>query len=199
MDVPITPEGRREIAIWAAWFKDRGGLDMVFHSSLGRDGETAKLLAKPSRATLVDLGADLFPQNMGTLSGQPREYADPSMRAMIANPGMRPPKGESLNTFKATYLPVLGSLLRMGRSQKIAVVSHGSNIQLANAWISAGAKQTLEINPGALGLKVSPGDVFYVDPFNFLSVPQIKLSQADRAPLANGLFQVRHGRTAWSA
>lgn len=171
---------------------------MVFTSSLRRDCETGSLVAEASRATLVSLGEDLFPQDLGKLSGRLKEEVTTKMEGLVANPRKTPIGGESMDRFKRTFLPVWRSLLRMSRLQAIGLVTHGSNIQLVNAWLSAGMKDSLELNPGALGLKVNPSAVYYVDPDNCLGVPQIVLTQADLAPLAPGLYQIRHGRTAWS-
>lgn len=197
VDLPLTPEGRREISLWANWFKARGGLDMVYHSSLIRDAETAKILAKPSRATLIDLGPVLFPQDQGDLSGLPKSSVIHAQNRLLARPEASG-TGESLADAARRFLPAWNDILGMSKWQKVALVSHGSGIQLANAWTSAGAKRSLELNLPGLGLKVPVNSVMFVDPFNFLSLPPINLTLADLAPLSRGLFQVRHGRTAWS-
>ncbi len=199
VDLPITPEGRREISTWAKWFKDRGGLDLVYHSDLVRDQETAKILAKANRATLVELGPSLRPQNQGVLQGQLKESAEGRQHGFLMQSFRRVPGGESLDEFKAKFLPTFFDLLRIAKHAKVALVSHGSNMQLANAWLSAGAKASLEINPLALGVKIPSCCVSFLDPADFLSVPPFFLTQANLAPLTNGLYSIRHGRTAWSS
>lgn len=199
IDIPLTPEGRKETSQWATWFKDRGRLDVVYHSSLIRDEETAQILGKSSRATLVGLGDLLFPQDQGKFSGMPKEEAEDKLAPFFDNPYKTIPGGQSLDTFKRIYLPVFWDILRMSKGRKVALVTHGSNIQLVNGWLMAGAKASWEVDPGAMGLKVRPDGVFYLDPWDFLSNPPCVLSLAERAPLASGLYQIRHGRTAWSA
>lgn len=198
-DIPISPEGGRDIRAWGKWFKDRGGLKLIYHSDLLRDVQTAEILGKSSRATLINLHSSLQPQNMGRLQGMPKERFSELQARLQDLPDSRPPGGESLNEFKRTYLPTFWDILRISKTSPVGLVTHGSNVKLVNGWLTAGAPRDLRLNANALNIQVPTDGVFFINPVDCLGNPPHVFGLTDSIILGNGLYCIRHGRTEWSA
>lgn len=198
-DLPMTSEGRREVREKAELLAKIGKLDTVYHSSLIRAKETAEILAKPSKALVVDLGDLLLPQNLGKLQGRIKSEVIPQLEYYLNQPSKRPPGGESLDDVRNRYLPVFFGLLKGSRYQRSAVVGHGSTQALVHAWIVAGGKQTWDICLEALNFRLPPSTIMYLDPIDMLNELHVQVvSPLSRGPVPFGLFNVRHGMTEWN-
>lgn len=197
-DISLSPEGIQDMKDWGKTLRRLGPVHQVFYSDLIRDDQSAHLLARPSHALCVPMGDSLRPQGWGYLEGWNKDKAKPIQDSFNNQPTVRPRGGESLVEAASRYLPALLSILRASRNSRNVLVAHGSNIQLMNAWFSAGAKRSWELNLPGLGLRISPCVGFFVNPDDYLTVPPLMIYQETTAPLTNGLILIRHGRTNWS-
>lgn len=122
----------------------------IVSSDLSRAEQTARVVARENDLELAakDFLHDLRPWHVGDLAGQETVKAIPKMKLLAAHPDTRAPGGESFNTFRKRFLTCLiGLLSRVHKEQRTLVaVAHTRNLQMAGAWMTAGAKPNLSVD-----------------------------------------------------
>jgi broad specificity phosphatase PhoE len=76
--------------------------------------------------------------HIGDLAGEPVSTSTPQIKAYMLDPTKRIPGGESWNDFLDRYLGFLRP--QWHQPGYAALVTHGRNIQVARAWLTAGAQ-----------------------------------------------------------
>ena len=76
--------------------------------------------------------------HLGDLAGEPVATSTPRIKAYMTHPTERIPGGESWNDFLDRYLGFLRPQWK--QPGYAALVTHGRNIQVARAWLTAGAE-----------------------------------------------------------
>jgi broad specificity phosphatase PhoE len=210
-DIPLSGDGLQQAHDLGVKFAQKGGLDKLATSDLGRAQQTAKIISHYTHAPIVYNGDKLQPWHLGQHEGTPTSEALPEMeRYMTTHPDEVPPgrgpestqDGESFNSFKNRGLSAFKMLLAehtADPSAKIGAVTHYRNIRLANAWVKEGGVGNDRINPDYMKGKAGPpGSVWRLakGPGEEPSLKEISMD--DPSPLGGGVYLIRHGLTAWN-
>jgi broad specificity phosphatase PhoE len=206
-DIPMTDEGRTEVAKLGESFARKGGLDKVYRGPLERTRDTAALVGGDAPQIEVE---GLRPWALGDLEGQPHAETKDTIESLMKDrPNVAPPgqgplseyPGESHQQFVSTVAgamrPILNDFER-DPSQRIGVVTHSRDLRALRALVDGGFPATERIDPRALDEKVpDPGEVARLTP----GKDGWRLEKADisgDAPLEPGIYIIRHGETEWN-
>lgn len=213
-EVPLTDAGVQKARTTAMKFAQRGGLDELMASSLGRTVHTAKILSQYTHAPLTYVGDGLHPWHLGQLEGQAVTPENASLvEDLMKNrpndkvPGRGPlstADGESFQDFEDRTKPMLWQIrqrLATNPNLKLGIVSHYRVKKLLQAWMRNGMEQNGPIDREDMAMKdkISPGgiDRFTVDPY---AGPQMSSVDLDhhQGNLLPGAYFIRHEETAWN-
>jgi broad specificity phosphatase PhoE len=211
-DVPLSYKGINKAHQIGINLSQRGGLDSISTSDLGRARETAKIVSTHTHAPIVYSGRALHPWHLGGLEGQPTDKVIPEMEKYMTTkkdeaPQGRGPEstadGEPFNSFKQRTLGILKTALAKHTimpNAKDAYVTHYRDIKLAQAWVKAGGVGNDGIDEETMKEKNDPpGSVhrMFVDPKS-QETKMEPISTDDTTPLKGGVYLIRHGHTNWN-
>lgn len=166
-DIPLDDKGKREAVALGAQFGSMG-IQKVYTTDLKRGTEVAMNIARVAKVPLIKT-FDLRPWNLGVLTNKEVDKVLPVMNKLVERSDVPIPNGESFDTFRMRYLPVLKGLLdEAARSPKpIVAVTHSRNIQLARAWDKAGRPDDYSFDLGRMmdyKDEVPPGHALELEP-----------------------------------
>ncbi len=211
-ELPLTPEGLQAAHDMAMKLAQKGGVDRIVTSDLGRTRTTAQILNKYTRAPITDVTDKLHPWHLGSLEGE--EVTPDKIDLMnhlirhepdLAIPGRGPTstaEGESFNSFKSRTLPYFDKLLRdyvANPSERTAVVTHFRNKKLMEAWIRKGALPDYQVDHEEMTQDGgNPGSITRVsrNPSTGYQLNDVDLSSPGN--LQGGLYLIRHEKTPWN-
>lgn len=197
-DIPMTPEGALEVKESSKLLSSLGGVELIFHSSLGRCVETAQILHKFNKSATLIEDNRLLPWDQGKLQGMPKdEFSRAKISFYINQPSKKIPGGQSLDDWRMQFFPAIsGIIFGASKRYKVAVVSHGSTVSFIYSWLIAGAPSTYLLCRPEIHHILPPGDIGYVDPLDPSTIERI--NRYTKSVLQTGSFLVRHGKTAWN-
>lgn len=216
-EIPLTSEGIQRAHDLAIKIAQRGGLDEIHSSSMGRAMTTAKLLSKATHAPIVYSGDGLHPWHLGSLEGQEitPDIAD-HMKSLIKDapdysPQGRGPlstaDGESFNSFKDRTLSKIKELMRQSRvdpTRKIGVVTHYRVKKLIDSYLQKGAHEDSndvdldEMTRHSVDNKPGSIDRLSVDPNGGPQMSSVDMDHGGSGDLQGGLYLIRHENTEWN-
>lgn len=203
-DIPLSREGKAQLAAEAADIGQRGGFDVILSSPLYRARQTAKafLNASGPNARMAILPG-LLPQRQGELEGRPKAENQALLDEYQAKrpdeplPGVSPytgKPGQSFNSIRTTFLrDGLIPGMQMAKDNpdlRVLALTHSSNIKIAHGWDLAGRPQDLSVAPSGLHEQSEvPGGILRVDERGFSPLAQ--------GPIQPGFYLGRHGQTTF--
>jgi ribonuclease H / adenosylcobalamin/alpha-ribazole phosphatase len=131
-DIPLTDLGREQAARAADALAERGGVDAVVTSPLGRARETAEAVARATGAPLAveeGFAETDFGSWEGLSFGEVMERWPDEMTAWLADAKAAPSGGESFAAVGMRVDAALDRLLDAYQGQKVVVVSHVTPIK----------------------------------------------------------------------
>lgn len=132
-DVPLSADGKKEVAKLAEKLKD-SGIQTVVTSDLQRAVETAEAVAEATGAK-VEEEPGLRPWHFGpTIEGQQTKKMLPVIEQLVRHPDQVPEGGESFNSFKDRFLSAYERVQEEHLGEKIAIVTHYRGTKLLDAW-----------------------------------------------------------------
>jgi probable phosphoglycerate mutase len=145
-DVPLNTQGHREADQLAGELKNYPITDII-SSDLSRAAHTAAAIAKPHSLPVMHTKT-LRPWNLGNFTGQNVKDVTNDINKFVVSPNKTVPDGESFNSFKERYLPILRLAMdyAQNKGRTVALVSHTRNAQLTKAWMAAGADPDYDIS-----------------------------------------------------
>ena len=132
-DIPLTDLGREQAACAADALAERGGVDAVVTSPLGRARETAEAVARATGAPLAveeGFAETDFGSWEGLSFGEVMERWPDEMTAWLADAKAAPSGGESFAAVGMRVDAALDRLLDAYQGQKVVVVSHVTPIKM---------------------------------------------------------------------
>jgi ribonuclease H / adenosylcobalamin/alpha-ribazole phosphatase len=132
-DYPLTELGRKQAAAVAARLAERGGIELIVTSPLGRARRTAEAVAERlSVAMTVD--DDLAETDFGSWEGltfaEVSERWPAEMKSWLADAEAAPPGGESFTAVGRRVDAALDRLVTAHDGRTVAVVSHVTPIKI---------------------------------------------------------------------
>jgi broad specificity phosphatase PhoE len=223
-NIPLSLDGRAQAKERGIQFARKGGIDLIYSSSLGRAVETAQFVHKAnSKARFAETTRSLHPWHMGGYEGKPTMKVLPMMNDLILNhPDKMPPPapgdsnstnktGETYHQFERRVMDFVGPGLKrylMDPEQKILWVTHYRDLKLLQGWESAGFPQDLHIDRAEVIRKDGePGQVSRLWATDIHETPEgmwgtwhlAKVNMESLDKLKGGIYIMRHGFTAWNA
>lgn len=120
---PLSTLGRKEAAALAKKLAD-SGIEVIFHSDLGRAADTAEALARTTGAKLYAM-KQLRPWDLGKFTGRSSSQVIPEITRFAENSPDRPVAGgESFNSFLARAKRGVKDALENSNGKKLALVTH---------------------------------------------------------------------------
>lgn len=171
-DVPVSSEGKAQIAQIAAFFKGKP-VQRVLTSDTRRAGETAHAIAQATGAKVIE-HPGLRPWE-GAKPGQDVKTAAPLLKHLFEHPDERGPGGM---TYREFYTHLLGAL--HGLKPGDVAVTHGRNVMTAWSLLQGGGKFHPMLPPHDPS-PTNPGDVFLVRPRGLVKVFHVPQAQARAA------------------
>lgn len=211
-DIPLSSEGLMKVHQLAQQLAMKGGVDRIFASDLNRTRTTAGVISHYTRAPIVHVGPELHPWHLGSLEGsevtpERIDYMhyltqhEPDTPIEGYGPESTYP-GESFNDFKNRTLPLFDRLLREHRAnpgERTAVVTHGRDLKLMNAWLRAGAEPDGKIDVGEMNQDHdSPGSVLKVKYDPRIGTTGSSVDLRSPSYLGGGIYLIRHENTDWN-
>lgn len=127
-DVPLTDEGRRDIQLTANKLKIYSP-KMVYSSDLGRDAESAMLIAEILGNIPYETNFALRTADMGALTGMAEKDVEDRMLRWYQNPYEQAPSGESRGNFERRVWAFLEPKIELARGvaafRPTVFVTHG--------------------------------------------------------------------------
>lgn len=161
---PLNESGRAE-AMQAAHHMRYTRLAGIVSSPLMRAAHTAQQIASSS-GQQASADGRLLPWNLGWLAGKSRKAFSNALRGYVSAPSKQIPGGESLNEFRARWIPALNDYAVQAEplGAPWLLVVHTSNIEAARGGLP---EQTSLSDPGSLlRVHLEPtGLVLYPDTF----------------------------------
>lgn len=214
-ELPLTPEGLMKAHTLGQKLAQKGGLDRILTSSLGRTIQTAKIISHYTHAPITYIGDGLRDWAYGALEGQPvtQDNVDLLNHLVTEEPDLKLPgrgplstvDGESFNDFRKRVIPFVQKVLGESRArpqERTGLVTHQRVIKLINAWMRNGMQDDHSVDAGEMSLQTqgrSPGSLerLHVDQF---AGPQMSGVDLDHhGLLQGGLYLIRHEATPWNA
>jgi len=145
LDIPLNAEGKTEAEKTAQRVAEFP-VGRIVSSDLQRASVTAKALQaalkKQGSNVSVDLTKDLRPWNLGQLQGKAVAESLVTIKRLIANPKMKAPGGESMQSFLTRFLGCMATLFAEARANAkkgmIVAVSHTRNQRAIHGWVEGG-------------------------------------------------------------
>jgi broad specificity phosphatase PhoE len=169
-EIPLTDEGRANVQITANKIKIYSP-KIIYSSDLGRDSETAMMIAELLGNIPYETDFALRTANMGTLSGLPEKQAHERVERWYDNPTEPAPSGESLHAYEKRTWKFIGPKVDLAREvpsfRPTAFVTHGRTIALLDSYYNIKrAKDALM--PVPAGVAVIRSNVNGMDSLEFL-------------------------------
>lgn len=146
-DVPLSPQGVKEVEATGKAMKDKGiKLDGIITSDLSRTVRTAEIISKALGVPILAKTIGLRPWNLGVYTGQESKKVHGELRQYVDDGNKVVPEGESFNTFKHRFLGTVMDILDKYKDKKIAIVTHHRGDRLMNAWLKAGGSRNENVD-----------------------------------------------------
>ena len=213
-EIPLTGRGLEQAQDVGIRLAQKGGLDEIKSSSLGRTLQTASAISRFTHAPITYKGDGLHPWHLGGLEGsdvtpEKIEFINDRIHNHPDTPveGRGPRSsydGESFNDFKTRTLDFISKEIHgagMASRRRVGLVTHYRVKKLIDAWMRKGAGSDYDIDEDLMTSNSddhSPGGVdrLVVDPN---AGPQMfNVDLASPAQLGGGLYLIRHGETEWN-
>jgi broad specificity phosphatase PhoE len=149
----LTPKGIKEIKKDSRFFK-KIGLDLIYSSDLHRTAQTAKIVARATKAPVI-FAKDLRELNTGIFNGQSSTLYHAYFKNKLERFVKRPAKGESLLDYRRRIYKFFKKINQKHKGKKILIICHGDPL-----WLLEGAaenktpRQMLKI----YGNRLMPGE-----------------------------------------
>jgi broad specificity phosphatase PhoE len=214
-ELPLTTEGLMKAHQLGMKLAQKGGLDRLMTSSMGRTVTTAKIISHYTHAPVVHIGDELHPWHLGGLEGQDvtPERVDFQNSMIKDHPDFKVPgrgplssrDGESFNDFKDRTLPFLQQMITQSRSrpeEATGLVTHYRVRKLLEAWMRKGMPEdgsidTNEMTTHTKGGKPGSLERLVVDPYAGPQMTSVDINSPGR--LGGGLYFIRHEDTPWNS
>jgi ribonuclease H / adenosylcobalamin/alpha-ribazole phosphatase len=131
-DIPLTELGRKQAAAAASRLAERGGVDLIVTSPLGRARRTAEAVAERLGAPIGvddDLAETDFGSWEGMSFGEVAQRWPDDMASWLADADAAPPGGESFASVAVRVDAALDRLLAAHQGRTVVVVSHVTPIK----------------------------------------------------------------------
>ena len=158
-DLPLTPEGRDQVAETAFRLADLP-VTRIYTTDLQRGVETAEPLSEQTKAP-ISRHVELRPWHYGQWTGMPTDQALPLLDNLVNHPTVPAPGGESFLQFLTRFLPFVLPLLRQPTLS--AVVTHGRNVKALEAYL-ANHGHGLNMQVWSSAPLIPPAGVLYATP-----------------------------------
>jgi len=213
-ELPLTTEGLMKAHQLGMKLAEKGGLDRLMTSSMGRTVQTAKIISHYTHTPIVHIGDELHPWHMGALEGQDitPEKIDFQNKLIREQPDFKVPgrgplstrDGESFNDFKNRTMPFLQQAMAQSRSrpeEATGLVTHYRVRKLLEAWMRKGAPEDGSIDTEEMTTHTAhgkPGSLerLVMDPYAGPQLSSVDLNSSGR--LGGGLYFIRHEDTPWN-
>lgn len=141
LDVPLSPQGKKEVNHLADKLAD-SGIKNIASSNLKRAHETADVIAEVTGA-VVRKDMALRPWDLGKFAGEKSALVCDQINSYAKNkPDQAVPEGESFNKFKKR---AFGGIVKAIDSGADAIVTHHRVERLLKAWQAQGEKPDGEL------------------------------------------------------
>lgn len=151
LDVPLDANGVQQAHETARDLTKEHQIQHVYASPLERAFVTGKMIAVRARCA-IEKDEALKPWNVGAWSGKPVDKVLPAMEALVKTPEKSAPQGEPFAKFAHRFLSALVRILHRAKEKDacVCIVTHTRDLQLAKAWVAAGAKPDLTYDSDAV-------------------------------------------------
>lgn len=168
-NVPLNDHGRQEAQKLGQKLAG-SGIRTLIHSDLDRARDTAQAISQTTGARLVPTPL-LRPWNVGIYTGKDSNAAHPELqRLAMQSPDEPIPEGESFNQFKQRAAQGVHFTLLEGQGQPTGMVTHHRVERFLNAWLAAGQRPDLTIDPNVMfqkGEAPAQAKIISIDPRMF--------------------------------
>lgn len=150
LDLPLSDKGQVGV-IDAQQHMKTVPLKGIYTADLLRTVQTADIVKSGTQSDpKIYLDDGLKTWNLGVLSGTRKEIGRPLVEQLVASPDVAPEGGESLNAFKARFLPAFEKLAaKTTVAAPCLFVLSGSNLRtLGQEWL--GDSEKLDLDEGGL-------------------------------------------------
>lgn len=145
----LTPKGIRDVKKAAQFFKTIG-LDFIFSSDMKRSAETAKIIAKVTKARLI-LDKNLRELNTGVFNGQHPDIYRHYFKNKLERFFKRLAKGENLFECQKRMFNVLKKINNKYKNKTILIAGHGDPLWLLEGGVkNKTPRQMLNMYPKRL-------------------------------------------------
>lgn len=215
IDVPLTSVGHQQALNTGIRLANKGGLDEIKTSDLGRTIDTARSISRFTHAPITYVGKGLHPWHLGPMEGIPvtpeliqqtNDMVKLTPDEAITGRGEGSTEdGESFNDFKERTLKFLqGEIHKIGSNsqRKIGLVTHFRVKKLLDAWLRKGAQSDFTIDPDVMTDNTNDHTPAGVDRLvlDYNAGPQMfGVDLNSNATLGGGLYLIRHGATAFNS
>ncbi len=151
LDFPLSDEGRIGLVKAQQYLKDIP-LAAIYAPTLKRTTETAQIIQSGCISDPVIISADQSKTwNLGTLMGTTKKPNRPIVTHFMENPHEKPNGGESLDEFRARFLPWIAEREAevSEHKQPILLIMSGSNLRELSTQLY-GDKEVLDMDEGGL-------------------------------------------------
>lgn len=151
LDMPLSDDGQREL-IDSQQFLKCVPITKIYTPDLKRTTETAHLMKSgilEDPKIVIDDDAKTW--NLGELAGTKKKFGRPKVKALVANPETKAPRGESYNDFTGRFMPWFdkraAEVAKSGKS--ILIVCSGSNLRCLGGRL-LGDEDMVDLDEGGL-------------------------------------------------
>ena len=180
MDPPLDDDGIAQARTMAS-FLGNLPISRIYSSPLLRAYQTASVISDAIGVSPIIQDRELFPWNVGFLSGKPKDAYSSVLEHFIENPSLPVPEGESLDDFERKTFDFFDLRLSECKPDSMsAFVCHTSNATMLTNIILASRDTSPElgevVRPGGICGIFTDGKSYHIEPVygtaeeeNFLS------------------------------
>jgi broad specificity phosphatase PhoE/2'-5' RNA ligase len=202
-DISLNQEGRELADKLGERIAARGGLDVLYSSTLPRAVETADAIAEHATPGLKRARTNkLCPWHLGEYEGQMPEDVREDIDRYIEHPEQVPPgkgaDGENAESFDAAKSRQLSFLRDVyadsvaDPTMKIGLVMHSRGMELLRSWVDAGCPSDFKLDLGDLE---RPDDPEHTTLLRWHKDEVKAVDVEDDDPLKPGVYLILHGLT----
>lgn len=201
--IPLNSKGEALAAKLGVCIADKGGLDVLYCSTLARGKETAHEVAEACIHTVLAKPTDeLVPWKLGDMEGKSGSDVKDLIKYYIEHPDERPAgkgaDGEPAETFNEAVTRQLGFWKKIYEdfeadpTLKIGVICHGRGLDLLIAWIEEGCPDDFDLSDKEL---FNPKDVDHASMMRWHKDDIDEVDLDDDDPLKPGIYPIIHSLT----
>ena len=201
--IPLNSKGEALAAKLGVCIADKGGLDVLYCSTLARGKETAHEVAEACVHTVLAKPTDeLVPWKLGDMEGKSGSDVKDLIKYYIEHPDERPAgkgaDGKPAETFNEAVHRQLGFWKKIYEdfeadpTLKIGVICHGRGLDLLIAWIEEGCPDDFDLSDKEL---FNPKDVDHASMMRWHKDDIDEVDLDDDDPLKPGVYPIIHSLT----